>query len=114
MITFRGTALVATAIFTFFLARVTQVGWFHPGYDVRPLLGALLDSALWGIVLVSLGMPTLAVMSLQVSRTSRLARQDCLPSSPGPAEPAEGDMVRIRGVGEESSHLAPNFLVGGL
>ncbi len=73
MITFRGTALVATAIFTFFLARVTQVGWLY-----------LLDSALWGIVLVSLGMPTLAVMSLQVSH--RLARQDCLPSSPGPAE----------------------------
>ena len=79
MITFRGTALVATAIFTFFLARMTQVGWLY-----------LLDSALWGIVLVSLGMPTLAVMSLQVSR--RLARQDCMPSSPGPAE---GDMVRI-------------------
>ena len=70
MITFRGAALVATAIFTFLLARLTGVGWLF-----------LLDATLWGIILLSVALPSLALMSLDARL--RLLRRG---GEPGPAE----------------------------
>ena len=70
MITLRGVALVATAGFTFLLARLTDVGWLY-----------LLDALLWGMVLLSAALPWLAVASLRAGlRVIRSAGQ------PGPAE----------------------------
>ena len=79
MITFRGVVLVVAAIFTFLLARLTQVGWLY-----------LADATLWGIILLSLAVPSLMVMSLSVRR--RLVRSDAGADGPGPSE---GDTVRL-------------------
>ena len=79
MITFRGAAVVAAAIFTFLLARLTQVGWLY-----------LVDAMLWGVILLSFALPWLAVMSLQ-SRL-RVERREGTPTSPGPAE---GDIAQV-------------------
>lgn len=46
MITLRGAAVVAAAIFTFFLARLTQVGWLY-----------MVDAMLWGVILLSFVLP---------------------------------------------------------
>ena len=79
MITFRGVFLVATAIFTFFLARLTQVGWLY-----------VLDAVLWGVILLSVVMPWLAVMSLRAGLRLRQAE-----TNPGPPGPAEGDAINL-------------------
>ena len=79
MITLRGAAVVAAAIFTFFLARLTQVGWLY-----------MVDAMLWGVILLSFVLPWLAVMSLQ-SRL-RVERCDGTPAFPGPAE---RDIVQV-------------------
>ena len=79
MITARGVVLVVTAILTFLLARLTQVGWLY-----------LLDAMLWGIILLSLALPWLAVTSVVVRR--RLLHHK---SSPGPPGPSEGDTVQV-------------------
>ena len=79
MITSRGAALVATAAFTFFLARLTQVGWLY-----------LLDAMLWGVILLSVVLPWLTVMSLVARR--KLVRRQGSPGSPGPAE---GETVQV-------------------
>ena len=79
MITFRGTVFIATAFFTFLLARLTQVGWLY-----------LLDAMFWGMILVSFALPWLAVMSLSAHR--RLVRAEAPAGSPGPAE---GESVQV-------------------
>ena len=79
MITRRGVGLAATAIFTFLLARLTQVGWLY-----------LLDAMLWGILLFSLVLPWLFAASLTVHR--RLARREGRAGAPGPSE---GEVVQL-------------------
>ena len=79
MITFRGAALAATAVFTFLLARLTQVGWLY-----------LLDATLWGLILVSLALPWLYVTSLKARR--RVVRTEGSAASVGPSE---GEMVQM-------------------
>ena len=79
MITFRGAVLVAIGIFTFLLARLTQVGWLY-----------LLDAALWGVVLFSFVLPWLSVMTLSVRR--RVVRLGATLSSLGPSE---GETVQL-------------------
>ena len=72
MITFRGAFLVATAFFTFLLARLTQVDWLY-----------LLDAVFWGLILLSLALPWMAVASLSVRR--RLTRPQGRPGATGPS-----------------------------
>ena len=79
MITFRGTVLVVTAVFTLLLARLTQVGWLY-----------ILDAILWGLILVSLALPWLTVMSVDVRRNLR--RPWGGGRSPGPSE---GEVVQL-------------------
>ena len=62
-ITFRGGVLVATGVFAFLLARLTQVPWLY-----------MLDAILWGAILLSLVVPWLAVMSLSARR--RIVRRE--------------------------------------
>ncbi len=95
MITFRGAVFVATALFVFLLARLTQVGWLY-----------LLDAMLWGAILLSLALPWLAVMSLSArlrvvrhrgeglerERESRPRAISHLPPLDGPAE---GEVVQV-------------------
>lgn len=80
MITARGAALVATAIFTFLLARLTQVGWLY-----------LLDAMLWGVILLSLAVPWLAV-------TSTIARRRILrvEGNAGSLGPSEGEVIQLQ------------------
>ena len=80
MITFRGAVFVATAIFTFLLARLTQVGWLY-----------LLDAMLWGVILLSLVLPWLAVMSLEARRCV-VRREGGGPGSPGPSK---GEVIQV-------------------
>ena len=79
MITFRGAALTAAAILTFFMAKLTQVGWLY-----------LLDALLWGAILISAVMPWLAVAYLSAHR--RVIREGDHSRSPGPAE---GETVQV-------------------
>ena len=79
MITFRGAALVAIAVLTLLLARLTQVGWLY-----------LLDAMLWGAILLSLGLPSLAVTSL--SARLRVVRGE---GNPGYPSPTEGEVVGL-------------------
>ena len=78
-ITLRGAVLVASAIFTFILARLTQVGWLY-----------VLNAFLWGSIILSLMLPWLTVMSLSARR--RLVIQEGGDASSGPTE---GETVRI-------------------
>ena len=94
MITFRGAVLVVAAIFTFLLARLTQVGWLY-----------LLDALLWGTIFLSLAMPWLAVMSLSVRR--RVVRIEGRPGSLGPSE---GDLVRVE-TGVQNTRVWPRYLL---
>ena len=80
MITFRGAALVAIAIFIFLLARLTQVGWLY-----------LLDAILWGAILLSLVLPWLTVTRLSARRW--LVRHEGSSTSPGPWEGETVDVV---------------------
>ena len=80
MITFRGALLVATAILTFLLARLTQVGWLY-----------IMDALLWGVILLSLALPWLAVMSLEAHR--RVVRREGTAGSPGPSE---GEVIQVK------------------
>ena len=91
MITFRGAALVATAIFTFLLARLTEVGWLY-----------LLDATLWGIILLSLALPSLFLMSLDANvRLNRSGRD---------SSPAEGQLVEVE-LALVNSGRWPRYLV---
>ena len=94
MITRRGVGLVATAIFTFLLARLTQVGWLY-----------LLDAMLWGIVLFSLVLPWLFVASLTMRR--RLARREGRAGVPGPSE---GEVVQLE-LGLENGKPWPRYFL---
>ena len=94
MITFRGAVLVAAAIFTFLLARVTQVGWLY-----------LLDALLWGTILLSLVLPWLAVMSVAARRS--VVRIEGRPGSPGPSE---GDLVRLE-TSLQNTRAWPRYLL---
>ena len=94
MITFRGVVLVATAIFIFVLARLTQVGWLY-----------LLDATFWGAILLSFAAPWLVVTSLSVRR--RLVRREGSSSSLGPSE---GEAVNLE-VQLENGRFWPRFLL---
>ena len=58
MITTRGAGFLAAAVALFFLARLTQVGWVY-----------LLDSVLWGALLLSAVMPRLTTLFLAAQRS---------------------------------------------
>ena len=94
MITRRGVGLAATAIFTFLLARLTQVGWLY-----------LLDAMLWGILLFSLVLPWLFAASLTVHR--RLARREGRAGAPGPSE---GEVVQLE-LGLENGKPWPRYFL---
>ena len=94
MITLRSVALVVTAVFTFLLARLTQVGWLY-----------LLDATLWGAIILSLVLPSLSVMSLGARR--KLARAVGTKGVPGPSE---GDKASIELALENRSSWPPYLL----
>ena len=79
MITLRGVAMVATAMFIYLLARLTQVGWLY-----------LLDAMVWGSIILSLILPFLATLSLSAKRN--VVRSQGKTGSTGPAE---GETVRL-------------------
>ncbi len=83
MITAKGVGFLIAAILVFFLARLTQVGWLY-----------LVDSLLWGIILLSAFLPWLGVPFLEARR--KLSWEGF---GEGPVEgsngPAEGDPVQI-------------------
>ena len=93
-ITLRGAVLVASAIFTFILARLTQVGWLY-----------VLDAFLWGSIILSLVLPWLAVMSLSAHR--RMVRQG---GSDSPSGPSEGELVRVE-LSLENPKRWPRYLL---
>ena len=93
MITLRGVAMVATAVFIYLLARLTQVGWLY-----------LLDAMVWGSILISLILPFLATLSLSARRS--LIRAHSRPASPGPTE---GETVRME-LSLESRTPWPRYL----
>ena len=79
MITARGIGFLVAAVLLFFLARLTGVGWLY-----------LVDSVLWGMILLSALLPWLGVVCLEAQR-----RVD-FPGIPGGATgPSEGDTVQI-------------------
>ncbi len=79
MITAKGVGFLIAAILVFFLARLTQVGWLY-----------LVDSLLWGIILLSALLPWLGVPFLDARR--KLSWEGPVEGSNGPAE---GDPVQI-------------------
>ena len=93
-ITFRGGVLVATGVFTFLLARLTQVAWLY-----------MLDAILWGAILLSLVVPWLAVMSLSARR--RIVRRE---GSAGPPGPTEGEVVQVE-LWLENRRVWPRYLL---
>ena len=79
MITARGIGFLVAAVLLFFLARLTGVGWLY-----------LIDSVLWGMILLSALLLWLGVVCLEAQR-----RVD-FPGIPGGATgPSEGDTVQI-------------------
>ena len=93
-ITFRGGVLVATGVFAFLLARLTQVPWLY-----------MLDAILWGAILLSLVVPWLAVMSLSARR--RIVRREGRAGSPGPAD---GEVVQVE-LWLENHGVWPRYLL---
>ena len=79
MITTRGLGFLAAAVALFLLARLTQVGWLY-----------LLDSVLWGALLLSAILPWLLTLFLA-------GRRRVVPTgaSEGQPSPSEGDSVDI-------------------
>ena len=94
MIILRGVAIVLTAIFTFVLARLTQVGWLY-----------LLDAVLWGVLMLSFVLPWLSVMSLRAQR--RLVRPNGRQGCPSPTE-GEKVMVDLQ---LENPRFWPRYMV---
>ena len=94
MITFRGAVLVATAVFTFLLARLTHVGWLY-----------LLDAMLWGMILLSLALPSLFVMSLAARR--RVFRRE---GNGGPPGPSEGEVIQVE-LSLENRQMWPRYFL---
>ena len=80
MITPRGAGFLAAAVALFFLARLTQVGWVY-----------LLDSVLWGALLLSAVLPWLATLFLTVQRNLPVPEISGAVASPG-----EGGQIEIR------------------
>ena len=80
MITPRGAGFLAAAVALFFLARLTQVGWVY-----------LLDSVLWGALLLSAVLPWLATLFLTVQRSLPVPEISGAVASPG-----EGGQIEIR------------------
>ena len=83
MITTRGAGFLALAIALFFLARLTQVGWLY-----------LLDSILWGALILSAILPWLATLFLSAQRslqtpTSTNAEPYHSECQPGARDPLE-------------------------
>ncbi len=79
MITAKGVGFLIAAVLLFFLARLTGVGWLY-----------LVDSVLWGMILLSALLPWLGVARLEAQRRVEL------PGAPeGATGPAEGDSVHI-------------------
>ena len=79
MITLRGIGLLIFAIFTFYLAESTRVGWI-----------LLFDAVLWGTIVISAIMPWFATGKLQVRR--RVIGWEGQRDDPGPME---GDAVEF-------------------
>ena len=79
---------MAAAVALFFLARLTQVGWVF-----------LLDSVLWGALLLSAVLPRLTTMFLAAQRSLH-----------APATPGEGDQIEIQ-VTLRNRGFWPRFLL---
>ena len=93
MITPRGLGFLAAAVALFLLARLTQVGWLY-----------LLDSVLWGALLLSAILPWLVTLFL-------VGRRRVVPTtaSEGQPSPSEGDSVDIEVLPDGSLLVSNDF-----
>ena len=83
MITPRGAGCLAAAVALFFLARLTQVGWVY-----------LLDSVLWGALLLSVILPWLNTLFLAGHRNPPTFTEPIIGASPS-GWPAEGHQIDL-------------------
>ena len=94
MITTRGAGFLALAIALFFLARLTQVGWLY-----------LLDSILWGALILSAILPWLATLFLSAQRSLKTPT-----STSADPYPSEGGKIEIQ-VDLRNQMFWPRFLL---
>ena len=94
MITAKGTGLLVVAILIFFLAQLTQVGWLY-----------LVDSVLWGMLILSAVLPWVGVALL-----SAQLRLECAAPKAAGMSPSEGDQVRIE-VSLRNRAFWPRFFI---
>ena len=95
MITGKGAGFLAAALALFVLGRLTQVGWLY-----------LVDAVLWGIILVSAGVPWLNVFPPRALRWVEVPD-----SSGGPPSPTEGDRVSLR-ITLRNPTFWPRYVIG--